>query len=128
MCAKCKKQKMYSGVFCATFLCSTPLYSLFAAFHTLVGIHAKSQRILWFIFCGVNKTRNSREMRKCIVSVSYFVVCFTKNTPKCEKYIASRPFFRFFSISHRGWHSREKSKDFVVYFFAALIKHEIREK
>ncbi len=34
------------------------------------------------------------------------------------------PFFAF-CISHHGRHSHEKSKDFVVYFFAALIKHEI---
>ncbi len=37
----------------------------------------------------------------------------------------SRPFFR---ILWQGRHSCEKSKDFVVYFFAALIKREIRMK
>ncbi len=36
--------------------------------------------------------------------------------------------FVFHSISHQGWPSREKSKNFVVYFFTALIKHEIRMK
>ncbi len=30
------------------------------------------------------------------------------------------------NISCQDWHSCEKSKDFVVYFFVALIKHEIR--
>ncbi len=29
------------------------------------------------------------------------------------------------SSSHQGQHSHENSKDFVVYFFTALIKHEI---
>ncbi len=36
--------------------------------------------------------------------------------------------FAFHSVSPQGWHSCEKSKNFVVYFFAALIKHEIRMK
>ncbi len=49
--------------------------------------------------------------------------------------IISRHFFSHFaplfslltfcSISRQGRHSWEKSKDFVVYFFAALIKYEI---
>ncbi len=33
--------------------------------------------------------------------------------------------FAFHSISHQCRHSHEKSKDFVVNFFAALIKHDI---
>ncbi len=37
------------------------------------------------------------------------------------------PFFTF-RILRYGQHSRKKSKDFVVYFFAALIKHEIHMK
>ncbi len=37
------------------------------------------------------------------------------------------PFFAFL-ISHQGRHSHEKSKDFVIYFLTALIKHEIRMK
>ncbi len=37
------------------------------------------------------------------------------------------PFFAF-RILRLGQHSCEKSKDFVVYFFAALKKHEIRMK
>ncbi len=36
--------------------------------------------------------------------------------------------FTFHSILHQGRHSREKSKDFVVYFFAASIKHKIHTK
>ncbi len=37
-------------------------------------------------------------------------------------------FFAFHSISRQGQHSRRKSKDFVVYFFPALIKHKLRMK
>ncbi len=33
-------------------------------------------------FRGINKTRNLFEMRKCIVSVSYFAVCFAKTFAK----------------------------------------------
>ncbi len=39
----------------------------------------------------------------------------------------SRPFFTF-HILRQGLHLREKSKDLVVNFFAALIKHKIRIK
>ncbi len=42
------------------------------------------------------------------------------------------PFFAFCILQHfaphRDWHLREKSKDFVVYFFAALIKYKIHMK
>ncbi len=60
--------------------------------------------------------KNDCEMRKMKHIVGYFVSLF---------FCVSHPFFH---ISHPGRHSREKSKDFVVYFFAALIKHEIRMK
>ncbi len=58
---------------------------------------------------------------------------------KCEKWkVYSRvlrvtffafhaPFFAF-RISCQGWHSGEKSKDFMIYFFAALIKQKISIK
>ncbi len=36
--------------------------------------------------------------------------------------------FAFCSISRQGRHSRGKSKDLVIYFFAALIKYDIRMK
>ncbi len=50
---------------------------------------------------------------------------------KCEKRkvdsgIFRVPFSAFGSILRQGRHSCEKSKDFMVYFFVALIKHEIR--
>ncbi len=52
---------------------------------------------------------------------------------KCEKWkvysvVFCDLFFAFRSILHQGRHSRENSKDFVVYFFGALIKHEIHMK
>ncbi len=55
----------------------------------------------------------------------------TKNE-KCiagagSSFVFRAPFF-VFRILCRGRHSREISKDFVVYFFAALIKHEIHMK
>ncbi len=34
----------------------------------------------------------------------------------------------FFHISRQGWHSQETFKNFIVYFFAALTKHEILMK
>ncbi len=66
------------------------------------------------------------------------VIHFPQNTrkqsqnAKNEKHIAGyfvfcAPFFPF-HILHQDQHLRKKSKDFVVYFFAALIKHEIRMK
>ncbi len=36
--------------------------------------------------------------------------------------------FLAFHILRQGWPSHEKSKDFVVYSFAALIKHKIHMK
>ncbi len=56
---------------------------------------------------------------KCIVG--YFASLFSH-------FAALFLLFEFHSISRQGWHSGENSKDFVVYFFAALIKHEIRMK
>ncbi len=49
---------------------------------------------------------------------------------KCEKRkvysgVFHATFFEFRSISHQGRHLRENSKDFVVYYFVALMKHEI---
>ncbi len=57
------------------------------------------------------RSRNAKN-EKCIAL--YFVSLFS--------------LFAFGSILRQGWHSHEKSKDFVVYFLAALIKHEIRVK
>ncbi len=56
-------------------------------------------------------------------------VHLSQNTRKCARNGAfCTTFFAFCSISRQGWHLCKKSKDFVVYFFAALIKHEIRMK
>ncbi len=75
----------------------------------------------------------------CIHRVLRPAIHLSQNTRKWarnaknKKYIAGyfatfcvlHPFFR---ISCQGRHSCANSKDFVVYFFAALIKHEIRLK
>ncbi len=58
---------------------------------------------------------------------------FTKNEKYIAGYFASLfshfvplvLLFAFPSFSHQSWHLCEKSKDFIVYFFTALIKHEI---
>ncbi len=58
--------------------------------------------------------------------------CIAKMSAKCEKLKVYSGVFRAtfysFRISHQGKYSHEKSKDFVVYFFTALIKHKIRMK
>ncbi len=54
---------------------------------------------------------------KCILSGVFCVTLF----------VFCAPFFAF-RILCQCRHSSEKSKDFVVYFFAVLIKHEIRIK
>ncbi len=51
----------------------------------------------------------------CVMFSGIFCVTF---------FVYSAPFFTF-RISLQGWHSCEKLKDFVVYFFTVLIKHEI---
>ncbi len=57
--------------------------------------------------------------KKCIAE--YFVPLFSRFAPLFS-------LFAFHSILRQGWHSHKESNDFVVYFFAALIKHEIRAK
>ncbi len=54
-----------------------------------------------------------------------------QNTRNVKSKVYSEVFratFFAFRISHQGLHSRKNSKNLVVYFFAALIKHEIRQK
>ncbi len=53
---------------------------------------------------------------KCIAG--YFAPFFSHFAPLFLLFV-------FCSISHLGRHSCENLKDFLVYFFAALIKHEI---
>ncbi len=45
-----KNEKCIAGCFASLFTHFTPLFSLFATFCARVGICAKSQTILWFIF------------------------------------------------------------------------------
>ncbi len=88
-------------LFCVTFfLFCAPFFrfSHFAAFHTRVSIRAKNQKILWFIsfifffFAALIKNEIRIIYKKCVVSVSYFVVCFTKypRNTKYKKCIAGR--------------------------------------
>ncbi len=75
-------------------------------FHTFLrpAIHLSQNMRKW--------ARNAKN-EKCITG------CFA------SLFCVSRPFFAV-RISHHGWHSREKSKNFVVDFFAAVMKHVIR--
>ncbi len=57
--------------------------------------------------------------KKCVAG--YFASLFS-----C--FVSLFSLFAFLSISYQGRHSPKKSKDFGVYFFAALIKHKIRMK
>ncbi len=57
--------------------------------------------------------------KKCIAG--YFAPLFSRFAPLFS-------LFAFHTILCLGRHSRKNSKDFVVYFFAALIKHKIRMK
>ncbi len=57
--------------------------------------------------------RKMMKNKKCISE--YFAPSFLRFTP-------------FFRILRQGQHLRENSWDFVVYFFAALIKQDIRLK
>ncbi len=64
---------------------------------------------------------NGHEMRKTKCIARYFVSLFSHFAPLFL-------LFTFHSILGLSRHSCEKSKDFVVYFFAALIKHKIHMK
>ncbi len=50
--AKCKNRKVYAGYFTSLFSCFTHPFLLFALrnISRRIGIHVKSQIILWFIF------------------------------------------------------------------------------
>ncbi len=85
--------------------------------------------------------RNKKETPKSTSKAGYtLIVKYAKTIAKNEKCIAvyftslfSRfaslfSLFAFRSSSRQGWHLREKSKDFVPYFFAALKRHKIRIK
>ncbi len=89
--------------------------------------------IFYIKFPQISLTGSSCYIRYLVVASSlgrlytYHKIC-KNNCEKCVVgYFASlfcilcAPFFAF-RISRLGWRSHEKSKDFVVYFFAALIK------
>ncbi len=76
-----KKRKVYSGLFCVTFL-------LFP-FCARVDIHAKTQKdFVVYFFHSINKTWNSHEMQKVFSECFVFCASFCKNIreipAKCE--------------------------------------------
>ncbi len=87
---KCEKRKVYSGVFCVTFLRLFFLRFSKFEFSNFGAFSAFSQKVKGFssiFFCGIKKVRMKYEM--CIVNDSYFVVrsvkIFTKH-PRNTKY------------------------------------------
>ncbi len=74
--AKCKQEKMYSGVFRDTFF----------AFRSIShqGSHSceKSKNVVVYFFAAVIKNEMCMKYEKCIVSVSYFAVCLVKTLAK----------------------------------------------
>ncbi len=96
-----------------------------------------SRRYLRGNFChislgGIRLAKNTfhfilLELLKPAIHLSRNTRKWPQKNKKCVAgYFAFHAPFSVFHISHQGWHSREKSKDFVVYFFTVLIKHEIR--
>ncbi len=79
--------------------------------------------------CGTRHTQGSYSTKVSYKLIVKCVKMITKNE-KCigvfrvTFFVFCVPFF-VFRILHQGLSLCEKSKDFVVYFFAALIKQEI---
>ncbi len=87
MIAKCEKQKVYGRVFCLTsfFRILHPFFrfSHFTAFCARVGICSNSQKdFVVHFFATLIKYKIRMKREKCIVSVSYFVMCFAKTFEK----------------------------------------------
>ncbi len=86
----------------------------------IIGIRYKTQQA--FVRPAIRLSQNKRKWvrnvknEKCVAE--YFASLFSH-------FALLFSFFAFCSILHQGQHSHENSKDFVVYFFAALIKTEI---
>ncbi len=137
------------GHFASFFSCFAPPFLLFAfRSFSRYGRHSceKSKDFVVYFLTALIKQEIHMKCEKCIVSVSYFVVCFAKTLAKmiakCKKrkvhsgvfritfFAFWTPFslFAFRNISHQSWHMCEKPKDFVVYFYTALIKHKIHIK
>ncbi len=89
--AKCKKQKVHSKVFHVTFFAFHAPFFAFRILQHFTPGSAFAQKVKGFrglFFHGINKIQNSQEIWKCIVGVSYFVVCFVKTFVKYKKCIA----------------------------------------
>ncbi len=70
----------------------------------------------------------SRNMRKWAGNAKNKMCISRYFAPLFSHFTSHFSVFTFCSISCQSRHSHKKSKDFAVYFFAALIKHEIRMK
>ncbi len=85
-----RNEKCTAEYFASLFLCFMSLFLLFA-FHTRVGIHAKVKGFCGLFFSTALIEHEIRmKCKKCILRVSYFVVCFPKTLTKCES--VSRPY------------------------------------
>ncbi len=76
---------MYSGVFHVTFLHFASHFSLFA-FRSILcwgrHSHRKSKDFKVYFFAALIKRKICIKYEKCILSISYFVVCFAKTFTK----------------------------------------------
>ncbi len=88
--AKCKKQKVYSGVFCATFFALRTPFFAFRILRRSWHSCEKSKDSVAYFFAASLKHEICVKCEKCLMSVSYFVVCFAKNTREMRK-VYSRP-------------------------------------
>ncbi len=93
--------------------------SIFAGLSIFLRLFANS--VSWAIHLSQNMRKWLRNAKNKKCMAGYFVSLFSRFAPLLS-------LFAFRSISHEGWHLCEKSMDFVVYLFAALIKHKIRMK
>ncbi len=94
-----KNEKCKEGYFASLFSHFALFFRFLQYFTPGSAFAQKLEGFCGLFFRGINKTQNSPEMWKCIVSVSYFVVCFaktfvkyTRNT-KYEKCIADLMYY-----------------------------------
>ncbi len=84
----CEKRKVYRLVFRVTFFCD--LHSFFPFLRQGLHLSEKSEDFVVYFFAAIIKHGTCMIFKKCIESVSYFVVCFAKypGNAKYEKCIA----------------------------------------
>ncbi len=76
-----KNKKCVARYFASLFSCFAPLFLLFA-FHNILcqgwRLHEKSKHFVVYLFAALIKHEIHMKYEKCIVSVSYFVMCFVE--------------------------------------------------